>query len=183
MKTPRPRFQFLHLCICDRFKYSQDRSSILLQGGRSWEYIYINSSQIHECGNWERGRAVSFLGIHKSVLLCSAARSVPLQHPKLFSSSFISFMDLRQWAIWFIGVSGSGRVGGGGSRDSVLCASFLWLQHFCLRVPNDWYREPTELVQHFAYWGSSHQSKGAARSQGAESADPLPPSSTCSEGR
>ncbi len=29
-----------------------------------WEYI--NRSQIHECGNWERGRAVSFLGIHKS---------------------------------------------------------------------------------------------------------------------
>jgi hypothetical protein len=24
---------------------------------------YINRSQIHECGNWERGRAVSFLGI------------------------------------------------------------------------------------------------------------------------
>jgi hypothetical protein len=25
--------------------------------------IYVNRSQIHECGNWERGRAVSFLGI------------------------------------------------------------------------------------------------------------------------
>jgi hypothetical protein len=28
---------------------------------RSWEYI--NRSQIHECGTWERGRAVSFLRI------------------------------------------------------------------------------------------------------------------------
>jgi hypothetical protein len=34
---------------------------------RSWEYI--NCSQRHECGNWERGRAVSFLGIYKSDLL------------------------------------------------------------------------------------------------------------------
>ncbi len=31
---------------------------------RSWEYI---NRWIHECRNWERGRAVSFLGIHKSV--------------------------------------------------------------------------------------------------------------------
>jgi hypothetical protein len=27
----------------------------------------------NECGNWEQGRADSFLGIHKSDLLCSAA--------------------------------------------------------------------------------------------------------------
>ncbi len=33
---------------------------------RSWEYI--NCLQIHECGNWERGRAVAFLGKHKSDL-------------------------------------------------------------------------------------------------------------------
>jgi hypothetical protein len=37
---------------------------------RLWEYI--NCSQIHECGNWEQGCAVSFLGIHKSDLVCSA---------------------------------------------------------------------------------------------------------------
>jgi hypothetical protein len=36
---------------------------------RSWEYI--DRSQIHECGNWERGRAVSFLGILHSDLVCS----------------------------------------------------------------------------------------------------------------
>ncbi len=33
--------------------------------------IHINLSHLHECGNWERGHAVSFLGIHKSDLLCS----------------------------------------------------------------------------------------------------------------
>jgi hypothetical protein len=26
---------------------------------------YIDRSQTHECGNWDWGRAVSFLGIHK----------------------------------------------------------------------------------------------------------------------
>jgi hypothetical protein len=36
---------------------------------RSWEYV--NRSQIHECGNWERGRAVSFLEIDKSDLVGS----------------------------------------------------------------------------------------------------------------
>jgi hypothetical protein len=26
---------------------------------------YINRSQAHECGNWDSGRAIPFLGIHK----------------------------------------------------------------------------------------------------------------------
>jgi hypothetical protein len=30
------------------------------------------SREVHECGNWEQGRAVSFLGTHKSDLVCSA---------------------------------------------------------------------------------------------------------------
>ncbi len=37
------------------------------QADRSWEY----GSLIHECRNWERGRAVSFLGIHVSTFRCS----------------------------------------------------------------------------------------------------------------
>ncbi len=48
-----------------------------LQPNADWSWEYINSSQIHECGNWEtehynsvleitRPCAVSFLGIHKS---------------------------------------------------------------------------------------------------------------------
>ncbi len=31
----------------------------------------IKRSQIHECGNWDWGRAVSFLRVHKSYFLCS----------------------------------------------------------------------------------------------------------------
>ncbi len=37
---------------------------ILLAADQSWEFI--NRSQIHEYRNWERGRAVSFLGIFVS---------------------------------------------------------------------------------------------------------------------
>jgi hypothetical protein len=36
-----------------------------------WEYV--NRSQIHECQNY--GRAVSFLGMHKSDLVCSVVNS------------------------------------------------------------------------------------------------------------
>ncbi len=49
---------------------------ILLQPNRQtnpWEYI--NHSQIHECRNWEGGRAVSFLGIHKSDFRYSVAHA------------------------------------------------------------------------------------------------------------
>jgi hypothetical protein len=52
--------QFTHSCICEWFIYSQDRSA----EDRSWEYK--NGSQIHECRNWERDSAVSFLGIYVS---------------------------------------------------------------------------------------------------------------------
>ncbi len=43
--------------------------------GRSWEYI--NRLQIHECRNWEWGRAFSFLGmrLHKSDFRYSALRN------------------------------------------------------------------------------------------------------------
>jgi hypothetical protein len=52
-ETARPRSQFLHSCIGERFIYSHDRSA----------YFAIKRSQIHECRNWERGRTVSFLGV------------------------------------------------------------------------------------------------------------------------
>jgi hypothetical protein len=33
--------------------------------------IYLDRSQTHECGNWDSGHAIPFLGIHKSKFLCS----------------------------------------------------------------------------------------------------------------
>jgi hypothetical protein len=58
-ETARPRSQFLHSCICERFKYSQYRSAYLAEA--IWEYI--NRSQIHECGNWETEHYNSVLEI------------------------------------------------------------------------------------------------------------------------
>ncbi len=60
--------------------------------------IYINRAQIHECGNWERGSAVSFLGIHKSDLLCSAGiiRSRNSQNLITFCSVYKSDLILPE---------------------------------------------------------------------------------------
>ncbi len=59
-----PQSQFAHSCVCERFTYSHDRSAFPVGKyvDRSWEYI--NRSQTHECGNWDWGRAIPFLGIH-----------------------------------------------------------------------------------------------------------------------
>ncbi len=78
-ETSRLQSQFLHSCFCDRFIYSHDRSAYSAAGDRSWEYI--NRSQKYECGSWDWGRAVSFLGVHKSDFLCSVC-----QPPKGFIS-------------------------------------------------------------------------------------------------
>ncbi len=69
--TVRLQSQILHSCFCEPFIYSSDRSAYSAAGkyvGRTWENI--NRSQTHECGNWNRGRANPFLGIHKFKFLC-----------------------------------------------------------------------------------------------------------------
>jgi hypothetical protein len=58
--------------------YYQDRSAYFAEAkyaDRSWEYI--NRSQIHKCRSWERGRAVLFLGMHKSYFWYSAVYTRP----------------------------------------------------------------------------------------------------------
>ncbi len=45
-------------------------------GGPIVEILYINRSQKHECGNWDWGCAVSFLGANKSDFLCSADANI-----------------------------------------------------------------------------------------------------------
>jgi hypothetical protein len=50
----RPQSQFPHLCVCERFIYSHNRSAYSVIGNyvdQSWEYT--NRSQKHECGNWD----------------------------------------------------------------------------------------------------------------------------------
>jgi hypothetical protein len=44
--TARPRFQFLHSCICERFIHSQDRSAYLAAQFHFWEYINRNQTFI-----------------------------------------------------------------------------------------------------------------------------------------
>ncbi len=48
----------------------------------SWEYT--DHSQTHECGNWDWGRAIPFLGIHKSKFFCSALKPLVQTYQKFF---------------------------------------------------------------------------------------------------
>ncbi len=65
--TVRPQSQFPHSCVCEPFIYSNDWSAY----SAAWKYVdrswgkYINRSKPHECGSWDWGHAILFLGIHK----------------------------------------------------------------------------------------------------------------------
>ncbi len=64
----RPQPQFPHSCVCERFIYSQNRSTYFLQQKRQTHRgnICIIRSQTHECGNWDWGPDIPFLGIFVS---------------------------------------------------------------------------------------------------------------------
>ncbi len=69
-----PNYTFM--CLRAIYIYPTVGLPILLQKNmldRSWEYI--NRSQTHACENWDCGRAIPFLGIHKWVFRYSAARN------------------------------------------------------------------------------------------------------------
>jgi hypothetical protein len=73
----RPRSEFPHSCICERFIYYNDWSAYFAAAklaDRSREYI--NRSQIHECRNGERGCAVAFLGI----FVCTVSLQCAIQN-------------------------------------------------------------------------------------------------------
>jgi hypothetical protein len=58
----RPQSQCPRSCVCERFIYSQDRSTYFAAAEKAfWKYMY--RSQTHECGNWDCGRAIPVLGI------------------------------------------------------------------------------------------------------------------------
>jgi hypothetical protein len=67
-----PNF-YIHVSVSDLF-ISPIGLHILLQENRWTEAgnIYISPTQTHECGNWNYGRAIPFLGTHKSKFICSA---------------------------------------------------------------------------------------------------------------
>ncbi len=72
-ETARPQSQFLYSYICERFIYSHDRCTYSAAGKYICEPIVglYKSSQIYKFTNWDWGRAVWFLEIQKSYLLCS----------------------------------------------------------------------------------------------------------------
>jgi hypothetical protein len=73
--------------------YSHNRPAYSAAGkyvDRSWEYI--NRSQTHECGNWDWGRAIPFLGIHKwdfAVVCMRFSWSVLLQYMHLWTKDLL----------------------------------------------------------------------------------------------
>jgi hypothetical protein len=66
----RPQSQFPHSCVCEQFLNIARIGPLHIfpaaeyKADRWWEYI--NRSQTHECGNWDCGRAIPFLGIFVS---------------------------------------------------------------------------------------------------------------------
>ncbi len=78
----RPQFLCPNSCVFQGFIYSQDRSAYCAAGkyvDRFWEYI--NRSQTHECGNWDWGRLIPFLGIQIWDFRCSAPQLSPVPFP------------------------------------------------------------------------------------------------------
>ncbi len=67
----RPQPQFLHSCVCERFINVFPGSVHIFPLAETaaplWEYII--RSQTHECGNWDWGPDIPFLGIFASNFL------------------------------------------------------------------------------------------------------------------
>ncbi len=51
-----------HSCICERFIYSQDRTTYFPAEELAGRWECINRSQTHECGHWDWGRTIPFQG-------------------------------------------------------------------------------------------------------------------------
>ncbi len=61
----RPNFHIL-VSVSDLYMYSQVHIFSCSRTGRPIVGIYKSLSQTHECGNWDRGRPIPFLGIFVS---------------------------------------------------------------------------------------------------------------------
>ncbi len=85
-ETMRPRSQFPHSYFCKRLIYSRDRS---------FYFAAENRSQMHACGNWERGCTVFYLGIHKSDLICSVLW-IPIYNYSYRKFIYVSILNQRR---------------------------------------------------------------------------------------
>ncbi len=71
--VPIPTFMFL--CVIYIFPRSVYIFCCRKIGGPIVGIYCISRPQTHDCGNWDWGRAVPFLGIHKSKFLCSVEKA------------------------------------------------------------------------------------------------------------
>jgi hypothetical protein len=62
---------YIHVSVSDLYIPKIGPQTQFCKIGGPTMGIYLNCSQIHECRNWERGSAVSFLGIFGSHFLYS----------------------------------------------------------------------------------------------------------------
>jgi hypothetical protein len=60
-----PNFH-IRVSVSDLYIFQDQSTYFSAAKEADWSWEYINCWQVHECRNWERGHAVSFLGIHKS---------------------------------------------------------------------------------------------------------------------
>ncbi len=90
---PKQNFNYLspsfhiHVSLSDLYIPRIGLPSLLQPNRQTDPGKYINRSQIHEGRNWERGRTVSFLGIHKSDFQYSA----PFQRHSIAAASITAF--------------------------------------------------------------------------------------------
>ncbi len=92
---------YMHAYICARFIYFQDLSAYSAEGKYvDWSWEYINRSKTHECGNWDRGRAIPRKGIHKWDFPCSAPEGDGPAHGVL--NSRVQNKNCEGWTQWCV---------------------------------------------------------------------------------
>ncbi len=93
---------YIHVSVCDLY-IPTIGLPILLQENRWIDpgNMYINCSQTPKCGNWDRGRAVPFLGTHKSKFLCCVDDRKTIFSRLFWVSAYVVFKNY----CWPIGVT------------------------------------------------------------------------------
>jgi hypothetical protein len=76
--------KFPHSCICERFIFFPRIGCLFCCNQKRQTDPGIHRSQTHECRNWERGRVVSFLEIHKSDFQYSVYKNITIILLRLF---------------------------------------------------------------------------------------------------
>ncbi len=71
-------------------------------GGPILEIYAVDRSQTHECRNWDWGRAIPFLGIHKSKFLCSAGSLHDVEYSRYSVSMIYRQSSTENWYMYTV---------------------------------------------------------------------------------